>query len=341
MVGSIVEDRAVATNEDTRNRLAIYGTPVNHSVAPGLFDIIFPALGLPAFQYTAEDCATLSDPKNKWSTDMARPCALGSCITMPLKIEAMSHVDEMTPTARAVGSINTTYFRTLPSGETVHVGDNIDTEGVRNPLLTALTGIPSPFPPTMPRSFAPNTAAGLMIGGGGAARAAIFALAGMAVSPIFLVNRDPVETAAIVDQFKQLDIRPLEDVDAARAALAELDRSGTRLAVSVGAIPSVAPQTDAEKMVYATIEAIFSHVYDAAGVSSKATEFVALPAKPVHLEMAYKPRMTLIRQIAEKHGWQTLCGVEAVLEVCFEQCYAWTGRVVPLELKYTRPKSAD
>lgn len=31
------------------------------------------------------------------------------------------------------------------------------------------------------------------------------------------------------------------------------------------------------------------------------------------LEMAYTPRMTLIRQLAEAHGWRTVCGIEVVI----------------------------
>lgn len=30
-------------------------------------------------------------------------------------------------------------------------------------------------------------------------------------------------------------------------------------------------------------------------------------------EMAYKPRMTIMRGIAEERGWSTICGVEVVL----------------------------
>ncbi|GAA5959902.1 hypothetical protein JCM10213_008190 [Rhodosporidiobolus nylandii] len=72
--------RPVAQADDQRNRVAIYGTPVPHSVAPGLFDITFPAIGL---------------PKHK-------------------KLQGMEKVDELTPQAQAIGSVNTRYSEAFP-----------------------------------------------------------------------------------------------------------------------------------------------------------------------------------------------------------------------------------
>ena len=83
------------------------------------------------------------------------------------------YCDALTPQAKAVGSVNTTYFETDAYGRTIHVGTNLDLMGVRNSLLTVLSSQVSPFPASMPMSFAPNQAAGLCIGGGGATRAAV------------------------------------------------------------------------------------------------------------------------------------------------------------------------
>jgi hypothetical protein len=44
MSSFISEVRPEVAPEDPRNRVAIYGTPISHSVAPALFDVIFPAL---------------------------------------------------------------------------------------------------------------------------------------------------------------------------------------------------------------------------------------------------------------------------------------------------------
>jgi quinate dehydrogenase len=193
----------------------------------------------------------------------------------------MTAVDEVTPQAAAIGSCNTTFFRTdSATGKITHVGTNLDTAGVGNSLLTILTGHSTPFPTKTPLSFAPGTASALMIGGGGATRAAIYAMHAIGLSPIYLVNRDPEETASIVEQFKDWDLRPLETVEQAREALAEGDKAGVRLAAGVGAIPSIEPATEAEKRVYEIDKVLFEHPYDASGAHT-AQEFLSLPSKPV------------------------------------------------------------
>lgn len=82
----------------------------------------------------------------------------------------MPHMDEVTPQARAIGSVNTTYFRENSDGTSTHVGTNLDTAGVHNSLFNVLSGGDSPYPSEAPTKFADGTAAAIMIGGGGATR---------------------------------------------------------------------------------------------------------------------------------------------------------------------------
>lgn len=68
---------------------------------------------------------------------------------------------------------------------------------------------------------------------------------------------------------------------------------GIALCVGVGAIPSVEPKTEAEKMVYATLDALLVHPYAASSTHQSRKEVVArdylpLPRKPCYLDMAYK-----------------------------------------------------
>ncbi|ORY56202.1 hypothetical protein BCR35DRAFT_355663 [Leucosporidium creatinivorum] len=324
------EERPEVSPDDIRTQTALYGANIEgKSIMPKLLDIIFPAVGLPRYKFIAVNCDSLESEDSVWKRDMKLPTTLGSCITMPLKIQAMTAVDELTPQAHAIGSVNTTYFRSSsPSGSPTHVGTNLDTLAVSNVLLSTLTALPTPFPPNTPLAFAPGKASALMIGGGGATRAAIYAMHAIGLSPIYLVNRDAGETAAIVAQFGEWDLRPLETVEEAKEALAKGEKEGVRLAAGVGAIPSIEPKTEAEKRVYDIARLLFEHPDDASG--AKAEEgFLALPSKPVFVEMAYHPPMTLIRTIAESAGWKTVCGTEVVAENAFEHCYIWTGKVVP------------
>ncbi|GJN89458.1 hypothetical protein Rhopal_002444-T1 [Rhodotorula paludigena] len=331
------EDHPVARADDQRNWVAIYGTPISHSVAPKLFGHIFPRIGLPKHSYTIVDCKSLEVEGNEWAVAKERPDFLGSCLTMPLKVQGMSKVDELTPQARAVGSVNTTFLRRASPLDPglVHVGTNLDTMGVHNSLLTAFLGAPSPFPPTGPtgRKFAPGKASAIMIGGGGATRAAIYAMNRLGLSPIFMINRDADETQAIMDQFPDYDLRPLETVEQAEAELEKTTSQGITLCAGTGAIPSIEPATEAEKNVYEVAKRVFAWPYNRPIPDASDADYLALPQKPVFLEMAYKPRMTIMRGIAEERGWSTICGVEVVLEGCFEQCKLWTGIDVPFDVR--------
>jgi hypothetical protein len=143
-------------------------------------------------------------------------------------------------------------------------------------------------PSDSPLRFAPNTAAALMIGGGGATRAAIFAMNQLGAAPIFLINRDPTETAAIIAQFPDLDLRALETVKQVEEELAALEGKGIRLAAGTGAIPSIEPQSDAEKNVYEVAKAAFSYPYKSGSTADDG--FISLPAKPTFLGASKPPR---------------------------------------------------
>jgi quinate dehydrogenase len=76
-----------------------------------------------------------------------------------------------------------------------------------------------------------NSLLPLTVGGGGTTRAAIFALSQMNLSPLYLLNRDADETAAIIatPSFAKYDLRRLDD--AVLAAWGEGEWEKVRLPV--------------------------------------------------------------------------------------------------------------
>lgn len=119
-----------------------------------------------------------------------------------------------------------------------------------------------------------------IIGGGGTTRAAVFALSSLGVSPIYLINRDADETKSIIDHFPNLSLIALQSVEEAEKALKAETDAGKRLAIGVGCIPSIEPQTEAEKTVYAISKKIFE-VADSGSSDS-------VPKSRFFLEMCYK-----------------------------------------------------
>ena len=208
---------------------------------------------------------------------------------MPLKVTAMSVVDELTPEAKEIGSINTIIVRRGADGKPTLVGQNFDWEGVRESIRGSLDagrrGLEEPFGKEMSgfiigeslrllRSGEKRAEEHYCAGGGGTTRAAVFALSRLGLSPIFLINRDPSETKSIVDHFPQYDLRALDSVEDWSK---ECEDS---VAAGVGAIPSFEPVTEGEVNVYRIASKIFAGE-------------VADGRRRTFLEMCYKPRVTV------------------------------------------------
>ncbi len=135
--------------------LGVAGWPVAHSRSPAIQNAALAAAGLRGWRYLK-----LPLPPDRFAeTVRALPAAgfRGINVTIPHKEAALALADEATPTAAAVGAANTLTFE--PSGA-IHA-DNTDVTG----LLEAL-----------PVDPAGMTA--LVLGAGGAARAAVYALRG-------------------------------------------------------------------------------------------------------------------------------------------------------------------
>ncbi|BGP59113.1 hypothetical protein NBRC10512_004905 [Rhodotorula toruloides] len=328
----------LARPDDERNSLAIYGYPVAQSVSPKIFNHLFPLLGLPRHKYKAVECRSLDESGNAWEEAVKLPDCLGTCLTMPLKLQALRKVDELTPDARATGCVNTTFFRPCPTSSStlLYVGTNTDAAAVSNVLLSSLLGVSTPLPASAPQQFKHGTAGAFVVGGGGATRAAICALSRLNLSPIFIVNRDPSETDKVVQGFPDVDLRPLPTVEHARREMEDLRKRDLRLVCGVGAIPCEPPTSEEEKRVYEVVIEIFA-LAGGKGLETERMErdkgCLALPIKPVFVDMVYKPPMTTLRILAEERDWTTVCGTEVVLENCFEQCKLWTGKDVPSEAR--------
>ena len=133
-------------------RLAVIGHPVAHSRSPAMQLAGLRAAGL-AGSYEAVDVAP--DRLAAFVAGMAAAGYRGVNVTIPHKRAVLDLVDELSPVARAAGSVNTVLVE--PGGGRL-IGHSTDGEG----LLWAL--------------HRPPPAAALVLGAGGAARAVVAAL---------------------------------------------------------------------------------------------------------------------------------------------------------------------
>ena len=135
-------------------RLCVIGDPVGHSLSPLLHRRMLDRAGLTGSYETV----TVTPDTLPEFLAAARDGAWDGCnVTMPLKQAVLPLLDELDPAAAACGAVNTVCFRRGRA-----VGYNTDAPGIRAGLL----------------AHGADLRAGqvLIIGNGGAARAARFAL---------------------------------------------------------------------------------------------------------------------------------------------------------------------
>lgn len=216
---------------------------------------------------------------------------------MPHKVSIMRHLDELTDECRDVGACNTVFIRESPDGRRLFCGTNTDVVGVRESFLQNVSNPAAVF----------ENKPGLVIGGGGAARSAVYALRKwLKATDIYLVNRDKSEVDAVIAECTQRGygqgLRYVETVEQAMA----LDAPGA----IVACVPDFAPKTEAEKLARAVIEV-----------------FLSKERKGAMLEMCYNPTpYTQLGALAESNGWQVILGTEALIYQGIEQDRYWTGR---------------
>ncbi len=133
---------------------AIIGNPVEHSLSPAIHNAAFAELGLD-YVYVA---FRVEDVKQALAGMRALENFCGMSVTIPHKIEAMKHVDDIEAVDRQIGSINTVIN---DNGKLLGLGT--DGPGALKALADAEVEI--------------NGKKVLMLGAGGAARAIAFTLA--------------------------------------------------------------------------------------------------------------------------------------------------------------------
>jgi len=210
---------------------------------------------------------------------------------MPYKKTIMPYLDQLDELATKLGACNCVYA--APDG-TLH-GSNTDWKGVEGCLRNANSdgrGKPA-----------------LVIGAGGASRAAVYALfAELDCDTIYIINRDEVEVADLLHDAKaysetrQPRLIHVKTVEQA----AQLERPF----YIVGTVPDFEPRSEQELNARAILENFLGR---------------AEKAKGVLLDMCYKPRKTRILALGRKHGWRLVEGTEIIGYQFETQWKFWTS----------------
>ncbi len=154
----------------------VIGNPVEHSLSPAIHNAAFQKLGL-NFVYLAFRVENIADAIRGIR---ALGNVRGFSVTIPHKVSAIRYLDEVEPTARQIGAINTIV---VDDGKLI--GYNTDASGALRALRDGGVELQGQRV--------------VMLGSGGAARAIAFALAAdSAVAELFILGIDEAERRGLV-----------------------------------------------------------------------------------------------------------------------------------------------
>lgn len=270
-----------------------FGHPIAHSLSPLLHQTVYDNLNLNWSQIPLDS----TDTDLFLSLIQDAKC-VGSTVTMPHKVSIIHYLDELTPECRDIGACNTIFFKEK-DGKRLLCGTNTDHIGIREAFLQNL-----------PEGVSPDTyrgRPGMVIGGGGACRSAVYALQKwMGCSEIYIVHRSASKVEEVIASCKKGgfgdSLRHVKTVEEA----GELEAPGT----VVCCIPNIPPKTPEEIEAREVLEVFFGK-----------------EQKGAILEMCYHPTpFTEIGTAGEKLGWKVILGTEAMIYQGLEQDRYWTGK---------------
>ncbi|OLN92009.1 Pentafunctional AROM polypeptide [Colletotrichum chlorophyti] len=270
----------------------LFGKPISASRSPALHNTLFGQVGLP-HNYSKKETDNAADVR-----DVIRaPDFGGASVTIPLKLDIMKEIDEVSEAARIIGAVNTIIPVSSDDAKVKLLGDNTDWTGMVHSLQSA--GI-------VLRSASEPQCSALVIGSGGTTRAAIFALHALGFGPIYALARNTNGLEALRSSFP-----PEYRIEALRSA-SEVASLECPPVVTISTIP-------ADKPVDPSIQETLVSVLRREN---------AAEAPRVLLEMAYQPRHTPLMQLAEDAGWETIPGLEVLAAQGWYQFQRWTG-IIP------------
>lgn len=259
-------------------RAFLIGYPVGHSLSPTLQNASFATLA------TAARYELLETPPGELVLAVQRIAegdAIGANVTVPHKQAIVQYLDGIDESASKVGAVNTIVKR---RGRLI--GANTDVEGLLRALEDAQVKL-----------------AGMQVvvlGAGGAARAAVFAIAGGGAAEITIINRT-VERALSLQRSLGLYF------PAVRSAVNRLDAIGKANlvvnATSVGMVPDInkTPMP-------------LGH---------------SVQRDAVAFDLVYRPRETHFLRDAKKAGALTIDGLGMLVHQGRASFRMWTGKEAP------------
>jgi shikimate 5-dehydrogenase/shikimate kinase/3-dehydroquinate dehydratase len=310
-------------------QFCIVGANVSASLSPAMHNAAYQLLGL-KHQYNTKNITSWADVEG-----LAKDDTLGGLsVVQPYKVQLVPHMHALSGHAKAIGAINTL----IPLRETSShpasdlntqarcrnragriigwFGENTDFVGIANCVKRSLS----------PRNVIQPKTTCLVIGAGGMARAAVYAMLQLGCKHIFVYNRTLAHTEAVARHFNDL---------------VRKQTSGTATPRSYETVKIIQQRSDPWPADFAPPTIVISCVSHEVLDGNPGADFqmpdswMQSPSGGVVVEMAYMTRETpLIKQMKAFRDrtytpWVLVNGIETLIEQALGQFEAMTGRKAP------------
>jgi shikimate dehydrogenase len=269
-------------------RLGVLGWPVAHSRSPAIHNAALAHLAMEGWRYQR-----LPVPPERFeeTTRALGPSGfLGANVTIPHKQAALALADQASEAALEIGAANTLTF----ADDGTIAAENTDAPG----LIAAL-------------GRSPRGMRALVLGAGGSARAAAWALRQEGASEVLVWNRTPERAQALASD---LGVRAVAAPEAA-------DLLVNCTAVGLEPLERSATEPDALNQLGLAFDQVGEYSYV--------------------IDLVYRDGSTPLLAAARAHGVPTLDGLDVLVAQGALSFELWTGRKPPIEIMRRAARGRD
>jgi len=266
----------------------LLGYNIKGSFSPLLHNTGFRLLGLP-HSYGLFEVPNVDESVEKLLRD---PKVGGLSVTAPHKLQVGKYMDAISEEARVMGSVNTIVASISPgSNKRQLFGDNTDWLGITRCIQGGRIDFNVPG------------ITAVVLGAGGAARAAVYAFVKLGVENIVVVNRTKERAQQLAANFPDHKIEIVESLH----MLEERSETGSlKISVIVGCIPAdVFTKADVPDWLFPNV------------------------GRGVLVEMAYGKQTAITAKALAAPNWNVFDGIDVLQQQAFGQFEAWTGKPAP------------
>ncbi len=289
-------------------RLGVLGWPVAHSRSPAMHTAALAALGL-AEEWSYQRLPVPPELFEQTTRALGGAGFVGANVTIPHKHAALALADSASPAARTIGAANTLSF----AADGAIAAENTDAPG----LLAAMRHDPA--------GCAPEGRSALVLGAGGSARAAVWALREAGAREVSVWNRT---RSRAEDLARELDARA---VSAPEGADILVNCTSVGLATGVVAAADSGGPREAETTGQDQLAALnqLGLTHDLVARYSYVVDLVYRADGP-----------TPLLRVARERGVPVLDGLDVLVAQGALSLELWTGRKAPIAIMREAARAA-